>query len=42
VAVPTSMRSTHVGATLFCDSHNGLSHDRTMQDNLLTTLLINR
>ncbi|HEX2489693.1 MAG TPA: hypothetical protein VHR27_09825 [Blastocatellia bacterium] len=42
VAVPTSMRSTHVGTTLFCDSHNGLSHDRMMQDNLLTALLINR
>ncbi len=42
VAVQTSMRSTHVGTTLFCDSHNGLSHDRTMQDNLLTALLINR
>ena len=42
VAVPTSMRSTHIGTTLFCDSHNGLSHDRMMQDNLLTALLINR
>jgi pimeloyl-ACP methyl ester carboxylesterase len=42
VSVPTSMRSTHVGTTIFCDSHNGLSHDRMMQDNLLTTLLINR
>ena len=40
VAIPTSMRSTHVGTNLFCDSHNGLSHDWTMQDNLLTTLLI--
>jgi hypothetical protein len=42
VAVPMSMRSTYVGTNLFCDSHNGLSHDRTMQDNLLTELLINR
>src|SRR6266542_3394861 len=42
VAVATSMRSTYVGTNLFCDSHNGLSHDRTMQDNLLTALLINR
>jgi pimeloyl-ACP methyl ester carboxylesterase len=42
VGVPTSMRSTYVGANLSCDSHNGLSHDRTMQDNLLTALLINR
>lgn len=42
VAIPTSMRSTHVGTILSCDSHNGLSQDRTMQDNLLTALLINR
>jgi len=42
VAVQTSMRSAYVGTSLFCDSHNGLSRDRTMQDNLLTALLINR
>jgi pimeloyl-ACP methyl ester carboxylesterase len=42
VAVAASMRSTYVGTNLFCDSHNGLSHDRSMQDNLLTALLINR
>jgi pimeloyl-ACP methyl ester carboxylesterase len=42
VAIPTSMRSMYVGTSLFCDTHNGLSHDHTMQDNLLTELLINR
>src|SRR5262245_19079189 len=42
LAIPTSMRSTYIGTNLFCDTHNGLSLDRTMQDNLLTALLINR
>jgi pimeloyl-ACP methyl ester carboxylesterase len=42
VAVPTSMRSARVGASLFCDSHNGLTHDRVVQDNILTELLIGR
>jgi pimeloyl-ACP methyl ester carboxylesterase len=42
VAVPMSMRSPRVGAAIFCDSHNGLTHDRTVQDNLLTELLLNR
>jgi pimeloyl-ACP methyl ester carboxylesterase len=42
VAVPTSMRSPRVGTAIFCDTHNGLTHDRTMQDNLLTELILNR
>src|SRR5262245_59282091 len=42
VAIPTSMRSARVGTALFCESHNGLMHDRTMLGNLLTELLINR
>jgi hypothetical protein len=42
LAIPTSMRSTPVGAALFCASHNGLSGDKEMQNNLLTALLINR
>jgi hypothetical protein len=42
VAVATSMRSARVGTALFCDSHNGLTHDRTAQVNLLTELLSNR
>jgi hypothetical protein len=42
VEVPMSMRSTLVGTALFCDSHNGLSLDKEMQNNLLTALLINR
>jgi len=41
-AVATSMRSARVGTALFCESHNGLVHDRTMLSNLLTELLINR
>lgn len=42
VAVPLAMRSTLVGTALFCNSHNGLSRDREVHNNLLTTLLINR
>lgn len=42
VAIPTSMRSTPVGTALFCGSHNGLSRDKEMQNNLLTALLINQ
>ncbi|MGH9752523.1 MAG: lipase family alpha/beta hydrolase [Blastocatellia bacterium] len=42
VAVPIAMRSTLVGTALLCDSHNGLSRDREMHNNLLTSLLINR
>jgi pimeloyl-ACP methyl ester carboxylesterase len=42
VAVPMAMRSTPVGTALFCDSHNGLSTDTEVQNNLLTALLINR
>lgn len=42
VAIPMSMRSTHVGTALYCYSHNGIYHDQTMQNNLLTALLINR
>jgi pimeloyl-ACP methyl ester carboxylesterase len=40
VAIPTAMRSISVGTTLSCDSHNRLSRDKTLQNNLLTTLLI--
>jgi len=40
VAIPTSMRSIYVGTTLSCDSHNRLSRDKTLQNNLLTALLI--
>jgi pimeloyl-ACP methyl ester carboxylesterase len=40
VTVSTSMRSTRVGTALFCDSHNGLTHDRAVQYNLLTELLL--
>jgi len=36
------MRSSIVWTALSCDSHNGLTHDQTAQDNLLTELLINR
>ncbi len=42
VAVQTSMRSASVGTALFCDSHNGLYHDKETQNNLLTALLINQ
>jgi hypothetical protein len=42
VAVSISMRSTRVGTALFCDSHNGLTHDRAVQNKLLTELLLNR
>ena len=42
VAVPTAMRSTPVWTALFCHSHNGLSRDKEMHNNLLTALLINR
>ena len=42
VAVQMSMRSLRVGTSIFCDSHNGLTHDRTVQDNLLTELILNR
>ena len=40
-AVPMAMRSARVGTALLCDSHNGLIHDQTALDNLLTELLIN-
>ncbi|HEX5085396.1 MAG TPA: hypothetical protein VFY40_25445 [Blastocatellia bacterium] len=42
VAIPMSMRSPRVGTAIFCDTHNGLTHDRTVQDNLLTELILNR
>ena len=42
VAVPTSMRSARIGTALLCESHNGLTRDRTAQRKLLTELLINR
>jgi hypothetical protein len=42
VAVPMSMRSPRVGTAIFCDTHNGLTRDRTVQDNLLTELILNR
>jgi pimeloyl-ACP methyl ester carboxylesterase len=42
LAVPTAMRSARVGTALLCDSHNGLIHDQTALDKLLTELLINR
>lgn len=42
VAVPISMRSPRVGTAIFCDTHNGLTQDRTMQDNLLMELILNR
>lgn len=42
VASSISMRSTRVEAALFCDSHNGLIHDRAVQNKLLTELLLNR
>jgi pimeloyl-ACP methyl ester carboxylesterase len=42
VDVPMAMRSTPVGTALFCNSHNSLSTDREVQNNLLTALLINR
>jgi len=42
MAVSASMRSALVGTALFCDSHNGLTHDQAAQNNLLTELLTNR
>jgi len=42
VGIPTAMRSISVGTTLSCDSHNWLTRDKMMQDNLLTALLIQR
>ncbi len=40
MTIPTSMRSFSVGTILSCNSHNRLSRDETMQNNLLTALLI--
>ncbi|HKQ73204.1 MAG TPA: hypothetical protein VJ810_05710 [Blastocatellia bacterium] len=40
VAIPTPMRSIFVGTILSCDSHNRLSRDKTLHNNLLTALLI--
>lgn len=42
VAIATAMRSTSIGTILSCESHIGLSHDETLQNNLLTTLLIQK
>ena len=42
VYVPTAMRTISVGTILSCDSHNRLSRDKTIQNNLLTALLIQR
>jgi pimeloyl-ACP methyl ester carboxylesterase len=42
VAVSTSMLSTRVGTALFCHSHNGLTHNRAVQNLLLKELLLNR
>jgi pimeloyl-ACP methyl ester carboxylesterase len=42
VTVSSSMRSPRGGATLFCDTHNGLTHDRDVQNTLLKELILNR
>jgi pimeloyl-ACP methyl ester carboxylesterase len=42
VAVSTSMSSARVETALFCDSHNGLTHDQAAQNTLLTELLTNQ